>query len=147
MRGVLFTLSLLVVVENTTDKGRDERNTSLGTSYRLSETEKEGQVAVDVVLALKLAGGLNTLPGGSDLDQDTLALDTERLVESDKVLGFFNGSFLVERETGVDLGGNTAGDDLEDLGTESDEETVGGKVELLGLVRGLLLGVLDGNVD
>jgi len=102
---------------------------------------------VNVVLGLELAGGLDTLPGGSDLDEDTLALDAEGLVEGDKVLGLLNGGLLVERETGVDLSRDTAGDDLEDLGTESNEETVSGKVELLGLVRSLLLGVLDGNVD
>ena len=102
---------------------------------------------MNVVLRLELAGGLDTLPGGSDLDEDTLALDAEGLVEGDKVLGLLNGGLLVERETGVDLSRDTAGDDLEDLGTESNEETVSGKVELLGLVRSLLLGVLDGNVD
>lgn len=147
MRSVLLTLSLLVVVKDTADEGRDEGDTSLGTGDGLVEAEEEGEVTVDVVLRLELAGGLDTLPGGGDLDEDALALDTERLVEGDEVLSLLDGGFLVERETGVNLGRDTARDNLEDLATEGDEETVGGEVELLGLVRGLLLGVLDGNVD
>ena len=147
VRGVLLALGLLVVVEDTADKGRDEGDVGLGTGDSLVETKEERQVAVDVVLRLELTGGLDAFPGGGNLDEDTLALDTERLVEGDEVLGLLDGGLLVVRQTGVDLGRDTAGDDLENLDTESDEEAVGGKVELLRLVRGLLLGVLDGDVN
>jgi len=37
----------------------------------------------------------------------------------------------VEREGGVNLGGDTARDDLEDLGTEADKESVHGVLSLL----------------
>ena len=37
----------------------------------------------------------------------------------------------VERESGVNLGGDTARDDLEDLGTEADKESVHGVLSLL----------------
>jgi hypothetical protein len=77
----------LVVVEDATDEGRDEGDTSLSASNSLLETEEEGEVAVDLVLSLELAGSLDTLPGGGDLDEDAVLVDTELLVESDEVLG------------------------------------------------------------
>jgi hypothetical protein len=75
---------------------------------------------VDALL-LELAGGLDALPCAGDLDEDTLLLDADGVVESDELLGLGLGTLLVEREPGVDLGGDTAGDDLQDLGTEVDE--------------------------
>jgi hypothetical protein len=45
---------------------------------------------------------------------------------------------LVVREGSVNLGGDTAGNDLEDLGTESDEETVHGVLALGGGVTGFV---------
>jgi hypothetical protein len=47
----------------------------------LWEREHEGQVAVDAVLLLEDLGGLDSLPGGGDLDQDALLGDTDGLVE------------------------------------------------------------------
>ena len=41
---------------------------------------------------------------------------------------------LVEGELGVNLGGNSTGDDLEELLTETDEESVHGVLGLLFLV-------------
>lgn len=53
----------------------------------------------------------------------------------------------VEGEAGIDLGGHLAGDDLEDLLAELDQETVESRVDLF--IEGLALGlaVFDGGVD
>ena len=79
-------LVLLVPVENAADEGRDEGDTSLCAGDGLSEAEEEGEVAVDAILLLELARGLDTLPSRSNLDQDALLLDTDALVERDQLL-------------------------------------------------------------
>ena len=61
--------------------------------------------------------------------------------------GLLDGDILVEGEAGVDLSGDLAGDDLQDLGTELDEEVVEGHVDLLGDVLAVLLAVGDSIVD
>ena len=76
---------------------------------------------MDAVVALKLARGLNTLPGRSDLDQDALLLDANRLVERDELLGLGLGGLLVEREARVNFGGDVTRNDLQDLGAKLDE--------------------------
>ena len=76
---------------------------------------------MDAVLGLELLRGLDTLPSRGDLDQNALLLDTDRLVELDEVLGLRLGRLLVEGQLGVDLGGDTTGDDREDLLAELDK--------------------------
>jgi hypothetical protein len=132
---------------DSTDEGRDQGDAGLGTGDGLTESEQEGQVAVNVVVPLQLSGGLDTLPGRGDLDQDPLPVDTLGLVESDELLGLVDGGLLVKRESGVDLGGDSAGNDLEDLLTELDEETVHGVVDLVVELAALGLGPFDRGVD
>jgi len=138
---------LLVPVEDTTDEGGNEGDASLGASDGLAETEEEGQVAVDAVVALELAGGLDTFPGGGDLDENAVLGDTDGLVELDELLSLGFGSLLVERELGVDLGGDTSRDNGEDLLAELDEETVKSVLGLSLDITALLLGVLHGYVN
>jgi hypothetical protein len=64
----------------------------------------------------------------------------------DEVQGLVDGSLGIEGEAGVDLGGHLAGDDLEDLAAELDEETVQGAVDLLVEGLTLRLAVLDGGI-
>ena len=136
---------LLVPVEDAADKGRDEGDAGLGARDGLLEAEQEGEVAVDALL-LEVTGGLDTLPGRGDLDQDALLGDADLLVESDELLGLWEdkhvessgnccsggcsargcahlglGRLLVERESGVNLGRDAAGNDVEDLLAELDE--------------------------
>lgn len=61
--------------------------------------------------------------------------------------GLVNGGLGVEGQLGVNLGGDLAGDDLEDLLAELNEETVQGGIDLLinGLAMGLTVG--NGRVD
>jgi hypothetical protein len=101
------------------------------------------------VLRLQDVGGLDTLPGGGDLDQNTVLGDALLLVELrksamsrrlfirsgsaylDDVKGLVDGSLGVEGETSIDLGGDLAGNDLEDLLAELDEKVVESSVDLL----------------
>ena len=76
---------------------------------------------MNAVLSLELLRRLNTLPCRGDLDQDALTLDADRLVEGNEVLGLRLGCCLVEGQLGVDLSGDTAGDDRENLLAELDE--------------------------
>lgn len=61
----------LVPVEDTADEGRDEESTGFSSGNGLGQREHESEVAVDAVLALKLVGGLDTLPCRRELDQYT----------------------------------------------------------------------------
>ena len=97
---------------------RDERDACLSARNSLTKAKEQGQVAVNPVITLELARSLDTLPGGRDLDQDALLLDPDRLVERDELLGLSLGAFLVEREAGINLGGDATGDDGEDLLSE-----------------------------
>jgi hypothetical protein len=65
----------------------------------------------------------------------------------DDAEGLLNGDLLVEGEAGVDLSGDLAGDNLQDLGTEADEQVVKGHVDLLSDVLAVLLAVGDSLVD
>jgi hypothetical protein len=85
---------------------------------RLAETKQQGQVAVNVMVPFKLARGLNTLPGGCNLDEHTVLGNTLVGVELDELHGFGLGSLLVEGQARIDLGRDTARYDLEDLGAE-----------------------------
>lgn len=138
---------LLVPVEDSTDEGRDQGGTSLGTGDGLTETEEQGQVAVNVLVGLQVSGGLDTFPGGSDLDQDSLSLNTDGFVEGDQLLGLVDSGLGVVGQGGVNFGGDSTGDDLEDLSAEFNKESVGGVLDLGVNVTSLLLGVLDGDVN
>jgi hypothetical protein len=76
----------LIWLTYAADERRNQSDASLSTSDSLSETEEEGKIAVDTVVALKLAGSLDTLPRRCDLDQDSVLLDANRLVKSDEFL-------------------------------------------------------------
>lgn len=79
--GVVLLGAGLEPVEDAADEGGDEESTGLGGGDGLGLGEHEGQVAVDAVVALQDLGGLDALPGGGDLDQDTLLGDILLLVE------------------------------------------------------------------
>lgn len=88
-RAIIVFLGVLrlIPIKNPADEGRDQRNTSFSTCNGLAETEEEGEVAVDLVVALEFAGGLDAFPGRRDLDKDALFRNTLFRVESDEVLG------------------------------------------------------------
>ncbi len=76
---------------------------------------------MDSVVALELAGGLDTFPSRGDLDQYTLLLNANGLVERNELLRLLLGGFLIERQAGVDLSRDTSGNDFEDFLAEFDE--------------------------
>lgn len=61
--------------------------------------------------------------------------------------GLVDGGLGVEGEAGVDLGGDLAGDDFEDLLAELDQQAVESGVHLCVDIAAGLLGVLDGLID
>jgi hypothetical protein len=84
---VALRLVLLVPVENPSDERRDQGDTGLGAGDRLTKAEQEREVAVDVVVALEFARGLDSFPGRGNLDEDALFGDAEGLVQGDEGLG------------------------------------------------------------
>jgi len=76
---------------------------------------------VDAVIALELARRLNTLPGRCDFDKHTFFFDSNGIVKRNKFPGLGLGCLLVKGETGVDFGGDTAGNDGENLFTKFDK--------------------------
>ena len=80
-------LVLLVPVEDAADERRDEGDAGFCAGDGLGETEEESEVTVDVMLALELTSGLDSLPRRCNFDKDTLLLDTDGLVEGDEFFG------------------------------------------------------------
>lgn len=64
----------------------------------------------------------------------------------DDVKSLLNGGLGIEGEASVDLSGDLAGDDLENLLAELDQQTVKGVVNLRVDITALALAVLDGNI-
>lgn len=60
--------------------------------------------------------------------------------------GLVDRGLGVEGEPGIDLGGDLARDNLENLLAELDQQAVEGGVDLVLNVAALLLGVVDGDV-
>lgn len=89
-------LVLLVPVQNTANEGRDEGDIGLSTSDSLAETEQKSEVAVNLFFALEFTGSLDTLPAGSDLDENAFLGDANGLVELDQVPGLCRRTFHVE---------------------------------------------------
>ena len=84
--GEVALVSSLVPVENTTNEGRNEESASLSSSNGLDKGEHEGQIAVDAVLGLQDVSGLDTFPGGGNLDENAVLGDTNGLVELFRLL-------------------------------------------------------------
>lgn len=76
---------------HTSDEGRDEGNLGLSTGNGLLKAEEEGKIAVNLMVALELPSSLDTLPSRGDLDQDTLAGDSDGVVEGNEVLSLGDG--------------------------------------------------------
>jgi hypothetical protein len=100
---------------------RDQSHASLRTCDGLGKAKEEGEIAVNALVALELARSLDAFPGRCDLDEHTFSLDSEGLVERNELFGLGLGCLLVKGETGIDFGGDTAGNDSKDLFTEFDE--------------------------
>ena len=81
LRGVLLLVRRLEPVEDPANEGRDQVRAGLSTRDGLHGREHQGQVAVHLVLVLQDVGRLDPLPGGGNLDQDTVPGDTLALVE------------------------------------------------------------------
>ena len=99
----------------------DQSDTRLRASNSLAEAKEKGEVAVNALVAFELAGSLDALPGRCDFNEHAFFLDSDRFVKRNEVSSLGLGGFLIKGETGIDLGGDTAGNDLEDLFSEFDK--------------------------
>ena len=70
-------------------------DTSLGASHSLTEAEQEGEVAVDLFIMLEFTGGLDTLPGRRDFDENAFLGDANGLVKFDQVPDLYRRTFHV----------------------------------------------------
>jgi hypothetical protein len=99
------------MMTHSTDERGNQSHSSFCTGNSLAEAEEKGEVAVNALVSLKFAGSLDAFPGRCDFDEHTFFLDADRFVKRNKVLGLGLGALLVKGETGVNLGGDTAGND------------------------------------
>ena len=95
-------------------------------------------------------GGFDAFPGGGDLDEDAIAADAGLAIEADQLAGFGDRGFGVKAQAGIDLGGDAAGDDFEDLLAEGDADFIEGFAHHLfggGRRAADLAGFAQGGVD
>src|SRR5438552_11843211 len=97
--------------------------------------------------ARELFGRANAVPGRGDLDEDAFARDTGLLVTADERARLGDAGFDIEAEPGIDLGGDAAGDDFQNLEAERDSEFVKRGTKCLTGVGRFLFGVGEGFLD
>ena len=108
---------LLVPVEDAAHERGDQRDAVLGAGDGLVQAEQQGQVAVDAFL-LQHGSGLDAFPGGGDLDEDALLGDAGRVILGDDLAGLLDRALGIEGQAGINLGGDAARDDVQDLQAE-----------------------------
>ena len=100
----VIRLILLVPIQNTANEGGDKGHAGFGACDGLGETEEEGKVAVDAVVALEFAGGLDAFPGGGDFDEDAVFGDAKGGVEGDELFGLRRNEMNIRiRSDAVDM--------------------------------------------
>lgn len=92
----------------------------------MNKRKEKGKVDVNAVLGFKFLSGLDTLISRGNLDQDAILVDSLLLVKVNDFQSLLDGGFLVEGKSCIDLSRNTTGNDVENLGTELDQEVVKG---------------------
>jgi hypothetical protein len=91
------------------------------------QAEEQRQVAVNAFL-LQHLGGANAFPRGSDLDEDAVAANACLVVFGNDLCGLRDGGFGVVRQARVDLGGDAAGNDGQNLLAEGDGQALEGQI-------------------
>lgn len=71
----------LVPIHDTSNKRRNKESASLSSGNSLNFGEQQGKVAIDLVITLEDARGLNTFPCGSNLDQNTGLVNADSFVK------------------------------------------------------------------
>ncbi|MNM93787.1 hypothetical protein D3C81_1061710 [compost metagenome] len=140
---VFLAGALLVPVVDTAHERRNQEHPGIGAGLGLGEGEQQGEVGLDAFL-LQLLGGANAFPGRRQLDQHAVAANAGGFVQLDQLARLGQQRGFIERQAGIDLGGDTPRDDLEDARTHGHRELVAGQVDItLGIGLYLLeqLGV------
>jgi hypothetical protein len=97
-------------------------------------------------LALQLLCGADALPGAGEFDQDALRADPRFPVHANQLSRLGQAALEVKAQARIDLAGNPAGDDLEDLAAEVDQQPVHELRRAGFLVAGVVHGVKQGIV-
>mmetsp|Transcript_39524 Transcript_39524/g.112077 ORF Transcript_39524/g.112077 Transcript_39524/m.112077 type:complete len:366 (-) Transcript_39524:271-1368(-) len=113
----------LMPVHDAAHKGGNEGRTSVSSCHGLGHGEHECHVGVDALL-LQLLAGLDSLPGGGDLDVDAVQADALGGVHVHELVGLVERGLGVEAKMGVAFGRHAAGDDLHHLRAECDGQLV-----------------------
>ena len=106
------------------DERRDQEHAGIGAGDGLRLVEHQRQVAVDA-RPLQLLRGADAFPGGGELDEDPLAADLALGIVVDDLLGAGDRGGGVEREVGVDFGGDAARDERRQRRADRDGQAVG----------------------
>src|SRR5262249_22679619 len=83
----------------------------LATRHGLVKTEQQRKIAINA-LAFQLLSGANAFPGAGYFDQNSLARNARLFIEADQASRLGQTPLDVKTESGVDLGGYPAGNDL-----------------------------------
>jgi hypothetical protein len=70
-----------VPIHDTSNKRRNKESASLSSGNSLDFGKQQGKIAIDLVVTLEDAGGLNTFPCGSNLDQNTGLVNADSFVK------------------------------------------------------------------
>ena len=136
-RRVLFLVGVsFVPVEDTANKRRNQEDARFGASASLSEGEQQRQVTVDAFF-FQLFSGANALPGGSQLDKNTIVADARVVIQLDDALGFRDRRFSIIGEACIHFSGNTARDQFQDFETDVHRQLVGSIEDLLRAIAAL----------
>ncbi len=144
---IVFLVGIgFIPVKNTTYERRDQVDARFGARTRLREGEQQRQVTVDAFF-FQLFGCTNALPGGRQLDQDTIVADTRIIVEFNDTFCFGDRRFGVIRQTRVNFGRNTPRHQLQDLQANIHRQLIGRVNNLLRAVAALLFRPGDSIVN
>ncbi|MNE16420.1 hypothetical protein D3C80_1093630 [compost metagenome] len=135
---VFFASALLVPVVDPAHERRNQEYPGIGTRLGLGEGEQQGQVGLDAFFFQHL-GGADAFPGRGQLDQHPVTADTGLVVQRDQLPGLGQQRRLVEGQAGVDLGGDTPRNHLENAGANGYGKGVTGNADIALAVLDRLL--------
>lgn len=89
-------------------------------AHSLRKSERD----TDLILQRHLLCSLNAFPGGGQLDQDAFLVYSLGSEHRNELPRLADARLLVETESGIHFNAHTAGNDLQDLAAEQDEQFV-----------------------
>lgn len=102
---------------------------------------------MNLMFLFQFLGSVDSLPRTSNLDQNPRLVNSKFFIQFNDMQSLGDGSFLVEREAGVDFCGYTTRDDFEDFFAKFNEKTVQCGISLLFEVATVFFSVLYCDID